>query len=301
MKLNIELVFRAICSFVDGENIADFTFYSIKDAVKEDALQDGIRELKKLGLIEDLTKIGYAKHFKINDPLPCQDFIFDTRFDFRMKMYLLDRWKVNTTSGLFVAKSTYETKLNLMGLTSQNIIGNTHFIKNKIIVPDTMMAEKDEFGYKIKNKPIPEEIRKNTYKCRYCGDDNPEHFGSQHTICKKCYNTLDRNRRSYAERLYKNSKHNSKNYNAPYNLTMEYIQELLEKQNYKCAYSGIPFSNDKKDKYTYPTIDRIDSTKGYEQGNVCICTYFVNIMKNNCPLEQFKDIITKIYNNLDNV
>ena len=299
MKINTELIFRAICSFYDGE-YADFTFYSIRNAVKENALQDGIKELKKLGLIEDKTTNGYAKHFKINNPLDCPNFIFDTRFDFKMKTYLLDRWKVNSSTGLFVAKSTYETKLNLMGTTSQEVLKNVTFIKNTISVPDTMIMEKDEKGYKIKNKPIPEDIRKNTYKCRYCGDENPEHFGNQHTICKKCYNTLDRNRKSYAERLYKNSKQNSKNYNAPYDLTMEYIQELLEKQNYKCAYSGIPFSNDKKDKYTYPTIDRIDSTKGYVKGNVCICTLFVNIMKNNATVDQFKDIITKIYNNKDN-
>ena len=107
-------------------------------------------------------------------------------------------------------------------------------------------------------------------------------------------------RQSYAERLYKNSKHNSKNYDFEYNITPEYIQEILEKQNYKCAYSGITFSSDRKDKYTYPTIDRIDSNKGYVKGNICICTQFVNTMKNNATVDQFKDIITKIYNNKDN-
>ena len=81
---------------------------------------------------------------------------------------------------------------------------------------------------------------------------------------------------------------------------MEYIQELLNKQDYKCCYSGIVFSNNKKDKTTYPTIDRIDSTKGYVEGNVCICTWLVNTMKSNLTVDQFKDIITKIYNNKNN-
>ena len=51
---------------------------------------------------------------------------------------------------------------------------------------------------------------------------------------------------------------------------------------------------------TYPTIDRIDSSKGYVEGNVCICTWFINTMKANLTVDQFKDVITKIYENKDN-
>ena len=51
---------------------------------------------------------------------------------------------------------------------------------------------------------------------------------------------------------------------------------------------------------TYPTIDRIDSSKGYIKGNVCICTWFVNTMKANLTIDQFKEVITKIYENKDN-
>lgn len=171
-----------------------------------------------------------------------------------------------------MAKSIYETKLQLLGTSSKEILDNIKFIKKEIEVPDTMFIEKTEFGYKVKAKPIPKEIREETYECKYCGDTNPEHFGCQHTVCKKCYNALDRNRRSYAERLYNSSKANARNQHYEHNLSMEYIQELLDKQDYKCCYSGIVFSNNKRDKTTYPTIDRIDSTKGYIEGNVCICT-----------------------------
>lgn len=295
MKLNIELIFRAICSFIEDDGYANFTFASISDACKEDALQDAIKDLKKSGHIEDYTKNGYAKRFKINNPLDCPNFIFDKRFDFKIRLYLLDRWTTQNTIGNFVVKSNFETKLQLMGTSSKEILDNIVFIKNTIIVPETMIIEKDEFGYRIKNKPLGDH-----YKCRYCGTEDESEFGCLHTICKKCYNALDRNRRSYAERLYKSSKSNSKHYDFEYKLTPEYIQEILEKQNYRCAYSNIPFSNDRKDKYSYPTIDRIDSNKGYEPGNICICTHFINIMKNNASIDQFKDIITKIYNNIDN-
>lgn len=299
MQTNIELIFRAICSFYDGK-YAHFTGYSIRNAVKEDALQDGIKALKTIGAIEDCTVNGCARRFKISNPIDCPDFIFDIRFDFRLKMYLLDRWNVNKSNENFVTKANFETKLQLLGTSTHEIISNSKPIHNKIEVPDTMYIEETESGYKIKVKPIPKEIRDRHYECRYCGDTNPEHFGAQHTCCKKCYNALDRNRRSYAERLYRSSKANARNQHHDHTITMDYIQELLDKQDYKCCYSGIPFYNDRHDKFTYPTIDRIDSSKGYIEGNVCICTWLVNTMKSNLTINQFKDLITKIYNNKDN-
>ena len=90
MTTNLELIFRAICAFYDGE-YSNFSFYSMRNACKEDALQDGIKALKQLNVIEDCTVNGCVRRFKIPNPLDCPDFIFDSRFDFRMRMYLLDR------------------------------------------------------------------------------------------------------------------------------------------------------------------------------------------------------------------
>lgn len=299
MTTNLELIFRAICSFWDGE-YADFTYYSIKNACSEDALKSAIKTLKKIGSIIDCTANGCARRYKIPGPIECPDFIFDKRFDFYTKTYLLEKWNIYNEGNVFVTNGRQETKLNLLGTSSYEVIKNSKIIKNKISVPDNLIAEKTEFGYRIKTKVISEEIKKETYECRYCGETDRSKFGSQHTICKKCYNAIDRNRKSYAERLLKNSKINARSHKWKHNLTAEYIQEMLDKQECKCCYSGVPFYNDKKDKMTYPTIDRIDSNKGYEVGNVCICTWFVNTMKSNLTIDQFKDVITKIYENKDN-
>lgn len=300
MTINTELIFRALCAFCDGE-YANVTYYSLRNAASKETFQDNIKILKELGMIEDCSGNGGIRRFKIFNPIECPDFIFDERFNFQLRAYLLDRWNTNNTFGNFVSKSIYETKLQLYGTNSKDIINSAIPIKREIEVPEGMCIEKREDGWIIKNIPIPEEIRKQTYHCKYCGDTNPEHFGSLHTVCKDCYNKQDRlYRKSYAERLYKCSKQNAYRQGYEHNLTMEYIQKLLEDQDYKCYYSGITFSSDKKDKYSYPTIDRIDSTKGYIEGNVCICTLFVNMMKNNATVDQFKDIVTKIYNNKDN-
>lgn len=50
--------------------------------------------------------------------------------------------------------------------------------------------------------------------------------------------------------------------------------------------------------YLYNGIDRIDSSKGYEKGNVVSCCKWCNIAKWNKNQKEFKEHIYKIYNNL---
>lgn len=154
--------------------------------------------------------------------------------------------------------------------------------------------EKDDKGYKIYYKSNSET------KCIYCGETDPNKFGNTKTICKECHKKHLRDLLPLEERLYNRSKHNAQSQGYEYNLDIKYIKDLLIKQNYKCIYSGVKFKNNFRDKLTYPTIDRINSNEGYIKGNVCICTFIANMMKNNLTTEQFKDLVSKIYNNLNN-
>lgn len=70
----------------------------------------------------------------------------------------------------------------------------------------------------------------------------------------------------------------------------------MENQNYKCAYTGIELKIGNK--LTNPTIDRIDSSKGYIKGNIVICTEFANTAKNDLTLDEFKNQINLLYNTL---
>ena len=90
MNVNVELIFRAMCSFHDGE-YADFNLHSIRNACGEDALVNAVKTLKTLGSIEDVTSPGCARRYKIPNPVECPDFIFDSRFTFGMKTYLLEK------------------------------------------------------------------------------------------------------------------------------------------------------------------------------------------------------------------
>lgn len=84
------------------------------------------------------------------------------------------------------------------------------------------------------------------------------------------------------------------------NLTIEYLWNLFLKQGRKCALSGLDISlrkdantpiNNKKHNLDYTTftasLDRIDSNKPYEIGNVQWVHRNVNIMKNSFSQEYF--------------
>ena len=78
-------------------------------------------------------------------------------------------------------------------------------------------------------------------------------------------------------------------------LELEYIKELLLKQEYKDYYTGQVPEN-----YEDYSIDRIDSNLGYIEGNIVITTNRVNTMKNDMSTEEFKKLISDIYKNISN-
>ena len=47
------------------------------------------------------------------------------------------------------------------------------------------------------------------------------------------------------------------------------------------------------------SVDRIDNNKWYEKGNISLCCSFVNKMKNNITLDEFKSFIKDINNKLN--
>lgn len=82
--------------------------------------------------------------------------------------------------------------------------------------------------------------------------------------------------------------------NLEWNVSNEYLAELLEKQNMKCALSGIDLcvsnyslgSKRGREESTI-SLDRIDSSKGYIEGNVQWVHKSINIMKSTLTQEEF--------------
>lgn len=72
-------------------------------------------------------------------------------------------------------------------------------------------------------------------------------------------------------------------------ITKEYVSNLLKKQNFKCALSGIPikFGRVHWSEENTASLDRIDSTKGYIEGNVQWVHKTINFMKMNFTQDEF--------------
>lgn len=83
----------------------------------------------------------------------------------------------------------------------------------------------------------------------------------------------------------------AKKYNYSFEITKEYLWDLFLKQDRKCALSGIElsFSKDNSNKINIQTasLDRIDSSKGYIEGNVQWVHKNVNFMKYTLSTSDF--------------
>ena len=82
-----------------------------------------------------------------------------------------------------------------------------------------------------------------------------------------------------------------------FTITIDYLQGLLEKQDYRCAYTGVEMKCPKSwNEYHYEmrrdwrliSLDRIDSEIGYVSGNVHFVTTFINKAKGTIPHGDFQ-------------
>jgi hypothetical protein len=80
----------------------------------------------------------------------------------------------------------------------------------------------------------------------------------------------------------------------PVTITKEYAWDLYLKQDKKCALSGQPILIAGGHQYNTASIDRIDSSKGYEVGNIQWVHKHVNFMKRTYSQEYFIDLCKKV-------
>lgn len=78
-------------------------------------------------------------------------------------------------------------------------------------------------------------------------------------------------------------------------ITLEDLYKVLEAQNFKCVYTGIGLDviNIPKGE-SNASVDRIDSSRGYELSNIQWVYKPVNIMKNGLSDSDFRDLCYKI-------
>lgn len=92
-----------------------------------------------------------------------------------------------------------------------------------------------------------------------------------------------------------------------FNLSKEFLQDLLEKQSFKCKLSGLPikiYNGRNCQKYYYETtasLDRIDNIKGYDEDNVQFLHKHINYMKWTHNEDYFITLCKKVSENNESI
>jgi hypothetical protein len=132
-----------------------------------------------------------------------------------------------------------------------------------------------------------------------CGCKHPRHIGGS---ANKMWCGVGELNSTYFSEI----RCRSKRLGIEFNVTIEYLWDLFLIQDKKCALTGLPLRFETQRRRKNPgmeqtaSLDRIDSDKGYIEGNIQWVHKDVNIMKNQYPQERFIEIcrlVTKTQEN----
>lgn len=148
--------------------------------------------------------------------------------------------------------------------------------------------------------------------CTKCGQPGEFHKNrlrrdGLHPICKTCIRSYARKPRHVSpkelaapvcglrpllKRRLDHAKRRAHEKRFPFDITMDYLIALYQKQRGKCAISGrplqIPVPRHRDEKWENSlSIDRIDSGMGYVKGNVRFVIWAVNVAISNRGLPSF--------------
>ena len=281
MKRNLNVLLAVINAYEENGEFSHFSGAELnhKFGFATKNIPQMLKDLVDLKYIENHTINGFYNRYKILKHIDCPEFILDNRLSNSQKDFLLRCIEQNITEDLSKKEMARRVNgnengwnfsrsvdgiLEILGEDSLfDIISEFNIVKE--LKPEN--AIKTEFGYKT-NKNI---------KRLDSSEKTQDNIIAQFLLKKS--SQCRRRRNKVLE----------------YNLTLEYIKELLLKQEYKDYYTGQVPEN-----YEDYSIDRIDSNLGYIEGNIVITTNRVNTMKNDMSTEEFKKLISDVYKNISN-
>jgi hypothetical protein len=82
-------------------------------------------------------------------------------------------------------------------------------------------------------------------------------------------------------------------------ITWHMLAKQFNDQKGKCYWFGIPLNPDDVFIANYPlamSVDRLDNSKGYEPGNIVICSRLANLGRCNCSVEKYTEVVKKLVN-----
>jgi hypothetical protein len=128
---------------------------------------------------------------------------------------------------------------------------------------------------------------------------NSKSWDSLAGLCRTCASVsnkdhyLKHTRKDTLAQVLKASKSSAIYRGIPFNLTLESVQSIWDKQEGKCFYSGQELTFEPGSIHK-ATLDRVDSAQGYIPENIVFCSYRVNMMKRDLTLDEFGAIVRKL-------
>lgn len=281
MKRNLNVLLAVINAYEENGEFSHFSGAELnhKFGFATKNIPQMLKDLVDIKYIENHTINGFYNRYKILKHIDCPEFILDNRLSNSQKDFLLRCIEQNITEDLSKKEMARRVNGNENGWNfSRSVDGIL-----KILGEDSLFDIISEFNIVKELKP------ENAIKTEFGYKTN------------KNIKRLDSSEKTQdniiAQFLLKKSSQCKRRRNKvlEYNLTLEYIKELLLKQEYKDYYTGQVPEN-----YEDYSIDRIDSNLGYIEGNIVITTNRVNAMKNDMSTEEFKKLISDIYKNISN-
>lgn len=144
-------------------------------------------------------------------------------------------------------------------------------------------------------------------KKRYKKEDNPARYKRYRP---QYLERRDEQRTTLRGRMYdllESAKGRAKNKSLPIDIDLDFLLNLYEQQNGKCKLTGIDFTFEINKEKTRnflpfnPSLDKIDSKKGYTKDNVRLVCTIVNLALNNFGEDTFKIMCQAYINKSNNV
>lgn len=197
---------------------------------------------------------------------------------------------------LNVNNSTISSWLQKLGLYSNYFVGN----KSKDKCTKTVSTNETEVICSKcgKLKPISE--------FQYGRKGTPQEY--RFSYCNTCrkkqnYDNLNTDFTRYFKDKYNRWKRQAVKNNITFTITFAEIQNIYNRQEGKCFYSGVTMGwgvhKDLPDRNII-SLDKVIPERGYVAGNVVLCSNRFNTVKNDLSLEELSLYIPSFYNKLIN-
>lgn len=110
--------------------------------------------------------------------------------------------------------------------------------------------------------------------------------------CKECVK-LEREKK-WAEIKLNEIKHRNGSIKYEVLINVDYLKKIYKEQKGKCYWSNVEMDTTRKNNLTAISIDRLDNSIGYVQGNVVLTTRFMNLGRGRTDKIVFRDFLNKI-------